>query len=98
MEWIEYREIADRDDVMTRLLLERTRVLVDDTSSGAISAVLARPSIEKPVGFRGDERADLFFVADLKPLIPRVLDALRTADAGQVMIKQWEACGRAVDV
>lgn len=98
MDWIEYRELADRDDVMTRLLLEHTRDRVDRESARAIDDVLAHPSIDKPVGFRGDCRADLFFVAALESSIPRILDALRAAGTDPVMIKQWESFGRKIDV
>ena len=98
MTWDEYRRVGDRGDVMTRSLLARTRVLVDDAAAAAIDELLSHRPIEKPDGFRGDDRVDLFEVVALAPWVEGVIVTLRRRGADRVMIKQWEACAGKLNV
>ena len=97
MDWNHYRSICDTPNVLSRWMLERSAVLLEDDGEAGLArvlreAALARP-LDKPEGHRGGADTD-FFVVDLREHQVRKVLAIAGAAAdrraGAGFVAAWQ--------
>ena len=81
MDWVRYKAICDRPDVMSRWMISETAALVDGPLRTRLLAALTELPLPKPADHKGDARTDMFEVtlADAAATIAR---AVEQAEAG----------------
>lgn len=88
MDWVTYRRLCDRGDVLSRYLLGCTIELLEAAGEGALGQqlqrVLGAAPLPKPLDHRAGADSDFFVVEIEVPAARRILELVSTArDAGR---------------
>lgn len=95
MQWTEYKALCERPQVISRSLIERTRLVLDaefpdgSAVSEALAGQLERAPVGKPGDHKGDERTDMF-VTDLSiEVVCEIAECVRRAGSRPGMVAAW---------